>query len=65
VPEQVLYFDLDTYPEKSKEPLPGIYQDYEGVGATALDELMAQWGGREYGVPKTGKTILLQGRIVS
>lgn len=65
VPEDVLYFDLDTYPEKSKEPLRGIDQDYEGIGATALDEVVAQWGRREYGVPNVAKTILLQGRVAA
>ncbi len=63
VPEEVLYFDLDTYPEKSTEPLCGINQDYQGIGATAVDEVIAQWGRREYGVPRVAKTILLQGMI--
>jgi DNA-binding LacI/PurR family transcriptional regulator len=65
VPEDVVYFDLDTYPEKFQEATPGIDQNYEGIGATAVDELMAQWGRRDYGVPEVSKTILLDGLIVA
>ena len=64
VPEEVVYYDLDTYPGKFREAAPGIDQNAEGIGAAAVDELVAQWGRRDYGVPAVPKTILLDGRIV-
>lgn len=64
VPEEVAVFDLDTYPGKSDQAIPGIDQGFERMGATAVDEVVAQWGRREYGVPRQPKTIQLSGKLV-
>jgi len=55
------YVDLDWYPGKFPMPVAGIDQNFEGIGAAAVDEIMALWGRQEYGVPEASKTILLQG----
>jgi DNA-binding LacI/PurR family transcriptional regulator len=58
---KVRYVDMDWYAGKFAEQVEGIDQQFEEVGAAAVDEVVAQWGRREYGVPEGAKTVLLMG----
>lgn len=61
---RVLALDLDWYPDKPGRAHLGVDQNFELLGATAVDEVVAQWGRREYGVPVHAKAVLLRGRLV-
>lgn len=62
--KNITFIDLDWYPGKSSHVCSGIDQHFELLGATAVDEVVAQWRRQEYGVPVEPKMILLHGRLV-
>lgn len=63
VPEDVLVFDMDTWPGKPDAPAHGINQRFEYIGAVAVEEILAQWVRYEYGVPEYPREILLDGEF--
>lgn len=60
----VRYCELDWYPGKTNGAYLRIDQNFEQLGAAAVEEVVAQWGRQEYGVPKEPKTILLSGKLL-
>jgi len=63
VPDDICYFDLDLHRTRLRDATLGIDQEYERIGATAVEEIVAQWGRQEYGVPVRPKNVLLPGVI--
>ncbi|MGJ3244323.1 MAG: LacI family DNA-binding transcriptional regulator [Opitutales bacterium] len=59
VPEDVGFCDPDLVTLKS--PVAGVFQDYEGIGAAAVDLVEAQLHRNETGVPFSQKTVLISG----
>lgn len=59
VPEEVGFCDPDLV--SLRGPVAGIYQDYEGIGAAAVDLVEARLHRNETGVPFSQKTVLIRG----
>ncbi len=63
--KDVLYFDMDWYPGKTRNRPPCINQRFEDLGAIAVDQIVGQWARYEYGVPQNPVNILLNGDLIA